>query len=122
MIRSGIILSFLLATLSAQTRTTMFPPVRGTREMVGAANNFEVEAGYRMLTQGGNAVDAGVAAVLAAGVTEQARFGLGGEMPLLLKMQGKPAIAISGVGTAPALRQCRLIGPEPPNRGRSPTG
>jgi gamma-glutamyltranspeptidase/glutathione hydrolase len=71
--------------------------------MVAAANNFEVEAGYRLLTAGGNAVDAGVAAVLAAAVTEQARFGLGGEMPLLLKMQGKPPIAISGVGTAPAL-------------------
>jgi gamma-glutamyltranspeptidase / glutathione hydrolase len=82
---------------------TMFPPVRGTREMVAAANNFEVEAGYRLLTAGGNAVDAGVAAILTAAVTEQARFGLGGEMPLLLKMNGKAPIAISGVGTAPAL-------------------
>jgi gamma-glutamyltranspeptidase / glutathione hydrolase len=90
--------------IAAQTATgTMFPPVRGTREMVAGANNFEVEAGYRMLTAGGNAVDAGVAAILAASVTEQARFGLGGEMPLLLKMNGKPVVTISGVGTAPAL-------------------
>jgi gamma-glutamyltranspeptidase / glutathione hydrolase len=81
----------------------MFWPVRGTREMVAAANNFEVEAGFRLLTAGGNAVDAGVASVLTAAVTEQARFGLGGEMPLLLKMQGKPVIAISGIGTAPKL-------------------
>jgi len=81
---------------------TMFPPVRGKHEMVGAANNLEVEAGFRMLTQGGNAVDAGVASVLAAAVTEQSRFGLGGEMPLLVKMNGKPVVAISGVGTAPA--------------------
>ena len=80
----------------------MFPPVRGIHEMVGAANNFEVEAGYRILTQGGNAVDAGVASVLAAGVTELSRFGLGGEMPLLIKMAGQPPIAISGVGVAPA--------------------
>lgn len=43
---------------------TMFPPVRGTREMVAAANNFEVEAGFRLLTQGGNAVDAGAASIL----------------------------------------------------------
>ncbi len=28
---------------------TMFPTVRGTREMVAGANNFEVEAGYRIL-------------------------------------------------------------------------
>ena len=81
---------------------TMFPPVRGTREMVGAANNFEVEAGFRMLTAGGNAIDAGVAAALTAAVTEQARFGLGGEMPLIIKMNGKPATIVSGVGTAPA--------------------
>ena len=46
---------------------TMFPPVRGLKEMVGAANNQEVEAGTRILVMGGNAVDAGVAATLAAG-------------------------------------------------------
>ncbi|HXG33836.1 MAG TPA: gamma-glutamyltransferase family protein [Bryobacteraceae bacterium] len=104
MTRAAIVAAgFALATawpLPAQT--SLIWPVRGAREMVVAANNFEAEAGYRMLLQGGNAVDAGVAAVLAAAVTEQARFGLGGEMPLLLKMAGKPVVAISGVGTAPA--------------------
>jgi gamma-glutamyltranspeptidase / glutathione hydrolase len=102
----------------------MIWPVRGTREMIAAANNFEVEAGYRLLTSGGNAVDAGVAAVLAAAVTEQARFGLGGEMPLLLKMQGKPVIAISGIGTAPKLATVeayRNRSPEPwETSGRMP--
>jgi gamma-glutamyltranspeptidase/glutathione hydrolase len=92
----------LAIPLSAQIRHTMFPPVRGTHEMVGAANNLEVEAGFRILTQGGNAIDAGVATVLAAAVTEQSRFGLGGEMPLLVKLSGKPVIAVSGIGTAPA--------------------
>jgi gamma-glutamyltranspeptidase/glutathione hydrolase len=87
---------------TAAAQSTMFPPVRGTREMVGAANNLEVEAGFRILGQGGNAIDAGVASVLAAAVTEQSRFGLGGEMPLLVKMNGKPVVAISGVGTAPS--------------------
>src|SRR4029077_20577561 len=94
-------LSVFTAGAFAQ-RTTMFPPVRGTREMVGAANNFEVEAGFRILTQGGNAVDAGVASILAAAVTEQARFGIGGEIPVLVKLAGKPVVAISGIGTAPA--------------------
>jgi gamma-glutamyltranspeptidase/glutathione hydrolase len=70
--------------------------------MVGAANNFEVEAGFRLLTQGGNAVDSGVAATLAASVTEQARFGIGGEMPLIIHMANRKPIVISGVGTAPA--------------------
>jgi gamma-glutamyltranspeptidase/glutathione hydrolase len=96
------VFTFSLAVLSAQSPTTMVPPVRGTHEMIAAANNFEVEAGYRILTEGGNAVDAGVASVLAASVTELSRFGLGGEMPLLIKMAGQPTIAISGVGVAPA--------------------
>jgi gamma-glutamyltranspeptidase / glutathione hydrolase len=91
----------MAAVAAAQTRPTMFPPVRGTREMVGAANNFEVEAGYRILTQGGNAVDAGVAAILTASVTEQSRFGIGGEAPLLIKLAGKPVVAVSGAGWAP---------------------
>src|ERR1700730_10467064 len=95
-------LFFISLALPAFSQRTMFPPVLGTREMVGAANKLEVEAGFRILEQGGNAVDAGVASVLAAAVTEQSRFGLGGEMPLLVKMAGKPVVAISGIGVAPA--------------------
>lgn len=101
--RYWISLSVLILSVSAVADPpTMFPPVRGTKHMVGAANNMEVEAGFRILTQGGNAVDAGVATVLAAAVTEQSRFGLGGEIPLLVKMNGKAVTAISGVGVAPA--------------------
>ncbi|MBV6434417.1 MAG: Glutathione hydrolase proenzyme [Bryobacteraceae bacterium] len=94
------LLAGCLAGLLAQSGT-MFPPVRGMHEMVAAANNFEVEAGFRILTQGGNAVDAGVASVLAAAVTELDHFGLGGEMPLIIQRVGKPPLVISGVGTAP---------------------
>jgi gamma-glutamyltranspeptidase/glutathione hydrolase len=96
-------LLLILAAGILAAQTTMFPPVRGTREMVAAANNQQVEAGYRILSLGGNAIDAGVATVLTAAVTEQSRFGLGGEMPLLIRMNGRPVEAISGVGTAPAL-------------------
>ena len=98
----------------AQAPPTMFPPVRGLHELVGAANNFEVEAGYRMLTQGGNAVDAGVASVLAATVTEQSRVGLGGEIPILVKMSGRPVMAISGVGIAPAKATVEYYQHRPP--------
>src|SRR5271166_5977749 len=59
---AGLAIALLFAaTLSAQSRLTMFPPVRGLHEMVGSCNNFEVDAGMRILAQGGNAVDAGVA-------------------------------------------------------------
>ncbi len=97
-----ILAAILLLAAAVYAQVTMFPPVRGTKEMVAAANNFEVEAGYRLLQQGGNAVDAGVAAMLAATVTEQARIGFGGEVPLIIKMKGKPARVLSGIGTAPA--------------------
>ncbi len=101
----ALLLSFVLsaAPVGAQRPVkTMFPEVRATREMVGAGNNFEVEAGYRILQAGGNAVDAGVAATLAAAVTEEDHFSMGGEMPLIVKMSGQPAAVISGVGVAPA--------------------
>ncbi|MGI8991518.1 MAG: gamma-glutamyltransferase family protein [Bryobacteraceae bacterium] len=100
--RVPAILLFAMLPLAAQTRPTMFPPVRGTHAMVGAGNSLEVAAGTRILNQGGNAVDAGVATVLAAAVTELDHFGLGGEMPLLIKLAGKPVAVVSGVGTAPA--------------------
>ena len=76
----------------------MVPVVRGTRYMLGAGNNLEVAAGTQILEQGGNAVDAGVAATLAASITELDHFGLGGEMPLIIQMKGQPVVVISGVG------------------------
>lgn len=99
----ALLLAATLPLAAQQPKPTMFPAVRASHEMVGAGNNFEVEAGYRILQQGGNAVDAGVAATLAAAVTEQDHFGLGGEIPIIIKMNGKPVNIISGVGTAPKL-------------------
>jgi gamma-glutamyltranspeptidase/glutathione hydrolase len=100
----------------------MFPEVRTMHEMVGGGNNFVVEAGMRILSAGGNAVDAGVAATLAAAVTEEDHFSMGGEMPLLVKLAGKPVEVVSGVGTAPAkatidfFNHRPLEGWETPNR------
>jgi gamma-glutamyltranspeptidase/glutathione hydrolase len=101
--RSALLLMAAAPLLGQAPKMTMFPAVRGMHEMVGAGNNLEVEAGYRILQQGGNAVDAGVAATLAAAVTEQDHFGLGGEIPIIIKLAGKPAVIVSGVGVAPKL-------------------
>jgi gamma-glutamyltranspeptidase/glutathione hydrolase len=117
----AFLLSGTIATLCAQTSRpatpdfpeatgaqrggsvkTMFPEIRALHEMVGGGNNFVVEAGMRILRAGGNAVDAGVAATLAAAVTEEDHFSMGGEMPALVKMAGQPVQVISGIGTAPA--------------------
>lgn len=70
--------------------------------MVAAGRHYTVEAATRILGAGGNAFDAGVAAVFAAAVNEISHFGLGGEAPVVLfqATTGKVSV-VSGQGTAP---------------------
>lgn len=96
----------IVSSLLAQTpsRTDTFrPPVRGTRGVVAGGHPLVTEAGLRMLHRGGNAVDAGVAAVFAGSVIEFSHFGFGGEVPVIIKPADKTVITINGQGTAPAL-------------------
>lgn len=76
---------------------------RGTRGAVAAGSEFATEAGMRLFHQGGNAVDAGVAAMLAASVAEYSHFGFGGEAPILVRTRDGKVHAIAGVGTMPKL-------------------
>ena len=75
----------------------------GKRAVVAAGHPLVAEAGLRILHQGGNAIDAGVASVFAAAVIEMDGFGLGGECPILIKPADGPVAAINGDGIAPAL-------------------
>jgi len=60
------------------------PMVWGTRGMVGGGTQLTAQSGMHILWQGGNAVDAAVAAALAAGVMEpSAHYSLGGEVAFL---------------------------------------
>jgi len=54
-----------------------------------------------MLQSGGNAVDAGVATILAASVIEFSHFSFGGEVPILIKLKGADVVVIEGMGQAP---------------------
>src|SRR5260370_32687581 len=56
----------------------------------------------RILQRGGNAVDAGVAMILAASVIEFWHFSFGGEVPILVKLKGRDVAVVEGMGTAPA--------------------
>ena len=78
-------------------------PARGTRGAVAGGTEYATEAGMRMFTSGGNAVDAGIAAMLAASVTEFSHFGLGGEAPILVRTKEGKVYAVAGVGTMPKL-------------------
>ena len=83
---------------------TIKPQVTGHRlGVVAAGHPLVAEAGFRILRNGGNAVDAGVASVFAAGVVEQTSFGLGGEAPILIKLKDQKVVAINGDGIAPEL-------------------
>ena len=78
-------------------------PVIAKHWMVGAANPHAVEAGYRILQRGGNAVDAAVAVQLVLGLVEPQSSGLGGGAFLLLHDgKGNRLIAYDGRETAPA--------------------
>lgn len=87
-----------VAPVSGQT---FRPVVRGRRGVVAGGHPLAVEAGMRILQQGGNAVDAGVATILAGSVIEFSHFSFGGEVPILIKLKGKPVAVIEGMGQAP---------------------
>jgi gamma-glutamyltranspeptidase/glutathione hydrolase len=87
-----------LPTVTAQT---FRPVVRGRRGVVAGGHPLAVEAGMRILQQGGNAVDAGVATILAGSVIEFSHFSFGGEVPILIKLKGKPGAVGEGMGPAP---------------------
>src|SRR5499427_3398309 len=98
------LMASLVILAAAQNRSDTFRPVvRGTHGVVAGGHPLVAEAGLRMLHRGGNAVDAGVAAVLAGSVIEFSHFAFGGEVPVLIKLGDKPPVAINGQGTAPNL-------------------
>jgi gamma-glutamyltranspeptidase/glutathione hydrolase len=97
-----ISLAVLGATLQVSSADTFRPVVRGRRGVVAGGQPLSVEAGMRILQRGGNAVDAGVATILAASVIEFSHFSFGGEVPILIKLKGKDVAVVEGMGTAPA--------------------
>src|SRR5713101_2046045 len=83
-----ISIAVLSTALPISRADTFRPVVRGRRGVVAGGQPLSVEAGMRILQRGGNAVDAGVATILAASVIEFSHFSFGGEVPILIKMRG----------------------------------
>jgi gamma-glutamyltranspeptidase / glutathione hydrolase len=78
-------------------------PVTASRWMIAAANPLAVNAGYRILKQGGSAVDAAIAVQLVLGLTEPQSSGLGGGAFMLVHDgKSKRLLAYDGRETAPA--------------------
>src|SRR5437899_12536697 len=93
--------ALLLTTIPSSSADTFRPVVRGRRGVVAGGQPLSVEAGMRILQRGGNAVDAGVATILAASVIEFSHFSIGGEVPILIKLKGKDVAVGQGRGHAP---------------------
>ena len=93
-----------VVTLAVAQRNTEHPvryPSRGLRGAISAGSDYATDAGMRAYYAGGNAVDAGVAAMFAASVTEYSHFGFGGEAPILIRTADGKVHSIAGVGTMP---------------------
>ncbi|MBI2372142.1 MAG: gamma-glutamyltransferase [Deltaproteobacteria bacterium] len=88
---------------AAKVRITR-PALRGREWLVIAGDHLAAQAGARVLQQGGNAVDATVAAAAAVGVVEPLRSNiLGGESFILLwSAADRRPFVIDGIGYAPA--------------------
>lgn len=79
------------------------PPIIGRNAGVSAGHPLTTSAAMEILQQGGNAFDAGVAALLVGGVVEQDLYGIGGEALILVYplIEGE-VVSVTGQGWAPA--------------------
>src|SRR5215472_6301946 len=88
--------------------------VTSKRDMVAAANPLAVEAGYQILREGGNAVDAAVAVQMVLNLVEPQSSGIGGGAFIHFH-NGRNGLltAYDGRDTAPAAaKPDRFLGPE----------
>ena len=84
--------------------TTQRPPVRGTNHMISSGHYLASAAGYKILENGGNAIDAGVAAGIVLGITLPHWVSFGGVAPIMIySSESKEISTISGVGKWPEL-------------------
>src|SRR5262245_10459244 len=90
--------ALLMFSITAAER----PPVAGRNGGVSAGHPLTSASAFEMLIKGGNAFDAGVAALLTGGVVEQDLYSLGGEALVLgySRSEGK-VTSIVGQGWAP---------------------
>jgi gamma-glutamyltranspeptidase/glutathione hydrolase len=97
----AVLLVLFALTITASSATNR-PPVMGPNAGISAGHPLTSAAAFEILTKGGNAFDAGAAAMLVGGVVEQDLYSLGGEGLVLVYPQstGK-VVAVVGQGWAP---------------------
>ena len=116
----GVLFFGVIFVCAAQRKEFEQPAMhaaRGTHGAVAGGSEYATEAGMRLYFQGGNAVDAGVATMYAAAVTEFSHFGMGGEAPILIRTKAGKIYSIAGVGTMPKLATAEMFRERRPKPG-----
>jgi gamma-glutamyltranspeptidase / glutathione hydrolase len=89
--------------MTAPSFTSHRSPVYSRSGIVATSQPLATAAGIEILSKGGNAADAAVAAAAALNVTEPTSTGIGGDMfALYFDAQTKQVTALNGSGRAPA--------------------
>lgn len=101
MVRMVHVFAVALVVVLAVPLLAQRPPVMGRNAGVSAGHPLVTSAAMEILQQGGNAFDAGVAALLVGGVVEQDLYSLGGEALMLVYPQSERSVtSIVGQGWA----------------------
>ncbi|GBD32666.1 MAG: gamma-glutamyltransferase [Gemmatimonadales bacterium] len=98
----GVLCSILLAGTAAAQDAPWRPTVMSLNGMVASGHPLASEAGIRILREGGNAIDAAIAAWLVQGQVEPGMTGIGGDMFILIYLAKTNEVKfINGTGPAP---------------------
>jgi len=81
---------------------TTRPVIMGRHGVVASGHYLATAAGFRIMEQGGNAIDAAAAMCFCLNLLEPANNGIGGEVPTLIySAKEKKVFAVSGMGWSP---------------------
>ena len=102
---TAFLLVVFAMTISVDANAVTYRPiVWGTNGIVSSGSPLVSQVAIDILKKGGNAADAGVAALFATMVVEHTHHSLGGESPILYySAKEKKVYAINGIGPAPKL-------------------
>lgn len=95
-------LALLLWPVACRSRLRSRTPSRPLRGVVATVHPLATQAGLDALAEGGNAVDAAVAAALTLGVVDGSNSGIGGGCFVLLRQADGTVLALDGREMAPA--------------------
>ncbi|WP_108663666.1 gamma-glutamyltransferase family protein [Acuticoccus kandeliae] len=87
---------------AGSVRSRHRPIIYGRTHMVSAGHHHAAQAGFSILEAGGNAVDAGVASIMALAVVQPDVVNIAGVAPILIYLaETGETVSISGLGTWP---------------------